>query len=1543
MKQRLILAVVMAGCMMLALVQAQDDPPAIGKPPRPVTVPTDLMFKHGMEKVAELIEEKNWEDAIETLQLILNKTENLLVPVARKGKARAWVPIHAEANRLLGSMPKAGKDLYEQQFGPSAEADLNKAKNDPAKLAKVARRYLHTKAGPVALQLLAAYHAEHGQSHLAAAGFLQMLDRRGLEKLDGSTLYQMARAFLLTGATPAGERAWRQLVKRQQAGKLDRHIPLEMLREQIDQLDKKNAADAPPWPEYRGGPSRTEERKGGPPAMKAEFYTPLQESDHKKFSKFLEEAKDSLEKRRLPLLPAFSPIVVNGRACYRGYAGVYAIGLRTGKISWTTEAEGGPELINRVLTRKIVQDWLQQFSQNNSLEILVENSVIGTLSTDGQRVFMVDDLIIPPYLPRRVSSFDRNDRQRTSTSSDPEDFPRKDIELRKLLSKIPAPVQAQVRGNILRAMAAGPVSDEEEGGKLLWELPSPWDKKCPFKESFFLAPPLPLDGRLYVLNEKEAMVRLVCLEPSDDPEKAITTQPHVIWIQPLCKLLDRVELNLQRRLNAAHLAYADGILVCPTNAGVVFGVDLLSHEVLWVHAYRPEALEPVGSKTKDRKKDEKKQGKKGDKEGDQPMPKPAEAQAPWAATAPAIRDGKVVFTAPDGDSITCLNLRDGQLVWRQPRKQDDCYFAGIYSGKALIVGKAGCRALQLADGKRAWQTATGFPSGQGAASENVYYLPLQKGLKGKPEICALDIASGKVTSRIAVPELDGQKQPCIPGNLVFTNGHMLSQSSTQLIAYPQAKAQQKEVEGRLKKNPRDVEALIDRGRLNHAAGKLQAAYDDLRLALDCKPADRLAATVRDSLFEVLMDLLAKDFTKEEKHLAECWQLCQEGVPEEQTRRKVAYLALVEQKRAEQGRALDALQACFDLAALAAKDELLAIPGMAGCKVRPALWARAQITRLFQAARPAEHKQMEARIHELGKAASKGKDRQALTRFIQMFGMESSTVRQAVLQLADQVIADPAASALDQRQIELFLLDLRAHQGDKESAGRAVDCLARLMVRLGNFEAAGVWYQEMKRDYASTPIRNGKTGAHLWTDLLTDKRLMPFLTRSAKRQPWTELRASRQPTTVRSILPLRRLGGLPPGQDWLFAYDLLQRHLQIRDQAGARQDYTVDVSRQPALPYLESSYRGSWQMVGSIAIVEVCPLVVAVDPARRQELWQFNFYSPMSNLAQQKLSGLRIVSSAGIVLLVKDKLVCLDPLTGKVSWEVAADPFAHVFGDGRLVCILETDSGGSKVPVRALSTSDGRPVSVADFTKAVDKRVQIMGSQLLVREDKPGKEVVLRLHDVASGKDVWKESFPDKSIVLTSQDTRLTGVIRPDGKLTVVDLKTRKPVLQASLVFEGSLNTIKEILDGVTHAHLLRYDEHFCIALNKSGRADADAPYVLPCLPVNGMVYAFERNGELTWAEQMPSTYLVLDAFREVPFVTFTCYQAIPKFKVRPGVRMVGRPTEVSVKCIDKKTGKILYSDQFPANEWFQSLVPNKNAGTVDIVGRNASIHFAADR
>src|SRR5262249_35554695 len=128
-----------------------------------------------------------------------------------------------------------------------------------------------------------------------------------------------------------------------------------------------------------------------------------------------------------------------------------------------------------------------------------------------------------------------------------------------------------------------------------------------------------------------------------------------------------------RRTQAAHLAYADGVLVCPTNSGAVLAVDLVSEGLLWAYAYR------------DREEKPQPKGRDGIPAGWAVRPDgrwfdPNALKNQWQVTAPIIQEGKVVFTAPDGDAVVCLRLRDGTPLWKERRRDDDVYLGGVVNG-----------------------------------------------------------------------------------------------------------------------------------------------------------------------------------------------------------------------------------------------------------------------------------------------------------------------------------------------------------------------------------------------------------------------------------------------------------------------------------------------------------------------------------------------------------------------------------------------------------------------------------------------------------------------------------------------------------------------------------------------------------------------------------------------------------------------------------------------------------------------------------------------
>jgi outer membrane protein assembly factor BamB len=259
--------------------------------------------------------------------------------------------------------------------------------------------------------------------------------------------------------------------------------------------------------------------------------------------------------------------------------------------------------------------------------------------------------------------------------------------------------------------------------------------------------------------EKDLQIRLVCLDAA---------RGRLLWSQALAVPPERLLADVARRVQAIHLAYADGVLVCPTHVGAVVGVDLLRRSVAWAYPYReevpPDESElPLGRWFRGRPRN---------------LPR---LRAEWRATAPVVHAGRVFFTAPDTASLHCLDLRTGTLHWKAERADGDLYLAGVHGDRVVLVGRQNCRALRPADGQPLWTAETGVPSGLGVADGAVYYLPCKAaGPDKEPAVLALDLERGTVRERAAAPEGE------VPGNLVFAGDTLLAQTVTAVTAYPRA-------------------------------------------------------------------------------------------------------------------------------------------------------------------------------------------------------------------------------------------------------------------------------------------------------------------------------------------------------------------------------------------------------------------------------------------------------------------------------------------------------------------------------------------------------------------------------------------------------------------------------------------------------------------------------------------------------------------------------------------------------------------------------------
>ena len=150
--------------------------------------------------------------------------------------------------------------------------------------------------------------------------------------------------------------------------------------------------------------------------------------------------------------------------------------------------------------------------------------------------------------------------------------------------------------------------------------------------------------------------------------------------------------------------------------------------------------------------------------------------------------------------------------------------------------------------------------------------------------------------------------------------------------------------------------------------------------------------------------------------------------------------------------------------------------------------------------------------------------------------------------------------------------------------------------------------------------------------------------------------------------------------------------------------------------------------------------------------------------------------------MKDSLTALDPITGNTLWTRSDVSLAQPTSSATINIFSSWKCRRSDKPCRCTRASsalyDGATVKAPDFLECTSRpRIRLVGRDILVA-DQDKDATTLRLYDPLTGKDVWKQAFAPKSYVLRAEDGDLAGVVEPDGQVRVVDLTTRKEVLNA---------------------------------------------------------------------------------------------------------------------------------------------------------------------
>ena len=769
-----------------------DDDPVEAR----VSLPTDRLKERQLDRARRLIADGRWSDAATLLDEMLAGDRDFFFR-PQHGQA-TWRSIKAEAASLIGTLPPDGRSAYDLQFRARADRMLEQsiAAGDGAGIVAVARRWSHTPAGGRATMLAALESLDAGQP-LAAAAWLERLSAGG-DAFEPTASVVKAVAWWRAGdrraALAALEDARRRGGTTMRLGgrEVSLAFPAAHAAEWLEAIAGAGSPtagrrDAESWM-VRGDAARNARVDASRPLMVPRYRVPL--TRHPEEARLLEKRRRLFADRDTPLLPAGTPLAVDGAILLRSPLGLLAVDFASGKRIWLrgaavdslASADGGDGEESRA-------------DGVGGLDRAFSDATCGAVSSNGRFVYAIE-----------AGARERDVGERTR------------------------------RGAIAPAPEAGAsliAHDLAARGATAWRLPAAADRPDAGPEAAvrYLGAPLTIGDQLFVLAEEKGEIRL-------DVVDAATGRP--LWTQPLAELdedqqADRPETRA-RRCSGLSPAFSDGVLVCPTGAGTAIAVDLATRTLLWAYTY------PVAGADEDGRA-----GARGPLGGIMrrvvvngvPVADHAAPPGGWRDACPIVADGRVLLTPSESDALHCVDLRTGSLRWKVPRGES-LYVAGIVAGRALVVGGRGVDALAMEDGTSCWKKpaslAPATVSGRGILTASRLFVPLDT-----PEVVEIDLADGGIVGRS--PARGG----VIPGNLLAYRGEVISQGLDSLDVFHQVAPLESRIETAAARQPGDPWTLLWRGQLELDRGRIADGLRSISAARKADPQRVPSDLVADAL------------------------------------------------------------------------------------------------------------------------------------------------------------------------------------------------------------------------------------------------------------------------------------------------------------------------------------------------------------------------------------------------------------------------------------------------------------------------------------------------------------------------------------------------------------------------------------------------------------------------------------------------------------------------------------------------------------------------
>jgi len=1433
----------------------------------------------GLIKAArERVNQGQVTDGLDRLQIILDQPGDTFYRAP--GSSRS-VSLRRHVALLFHSMTPEVHAAYERRFGSDAARLLRSARDtrDTARLVEVMRRYFFTRAGFEAADEMATRYLDRGWYQLSAPLCLRLVTTPAhAKRVTSAVLLKSHLVFGRVGwtdhaATVAGLLRQRKI---QFAGRL------QSLESWQDLQGPPSASAAQPaWRLALGNTRHNPDSQSTTPHLRPLWVLSYERNAQSDVAAALREWQDEQLANGAPLAVANFAIAVGDTVLFRDSRQIKAVDATTGRMRWNYRCADSHASVFREVNRNSGSNYAASKMGHpfvDSVRAYVGNANYGMLSSDGQRVYFIDSADLKFYRPGswsdvRDSQTNRlvavdviNPRESPDGRVEPSWtlggqfglpfwFERDDENLDKTVDQsefqgTPAEFQTWDRDSDGRLSVEESRSERRGADSLAGHL--------------FLGPPLSAAGMVYAVTAFHRQINVTCVE-------AETGQ--VVWSQGIGFLRGATTRNIVLGMLVSTPALADGVLVCPTQADVLVGVDPVNGALLW--SYDQSDVDQASRNA-----------------GFQ-----AAARVPFGHLGfpglPLIDDGRVVCLPRHSRWVHCIDLATGERRWRVERDSPhqtgfsgngDEYVASVAEGRVFLVGRRNCRALSLADGRELWSAYVGTPSGRGVRSGRYYLLPLQDG-----RVYTLDLETGSQVGfslPMTGPAVSrwtrtGQTRAASrlpygwqPGNLMIVGQNVISVGHSLIAAFPQSQHVLDELNQRLSHGASRAVDVSEAAELELAMGRLLPAKQRLDQALQLDLTWQQRRHVQTMLREVLHLELASTTDGVEQKLQRLRQLSQ--VPRDRAR----YLFRASEAYLHSQDLSRFVGAIDDLTKLSSTT-LWEHPQDLNLRQTHQGWIPSMMHRASTTFDDPEAERFAARLD------------QQLNRVLAANSVEDLKSHLQITSLLPQ--ATQARLALAERlqlqgryqQAELLLLHDTRHT-DAAVSGPALAGLVRLWDAIGLHAEAARILERLETQFATVDVAPGFSGRTFAESSMHSAQLRSAVLR---RKPidWDVRRVGifqrswyqNDPAVHSAFVGIRSSKFPLPSENGLLVFDKgtdQQPRLSIINKQAGRIVGHVDIPQRltPALGSQQVPVGHFFSAVSRTLDDDDQAAILGISLLNRRDtgpLWTRPI-DPDGGTLRAGPSG-----PGFAVFQAADRLLVVDPANGNPRWErrnlpvnggLVGDPYAGVLGDEQVLVMFDSN----RTDCTIFRTLSGEVLGQARLTSG--RRI-VFGRRLFYESREQGQKR-FRLWDPLHGKTeldlpVFEPQVGRSFCAATDVERHLAMIVEP-CTLLIRDVARGRNVLSVPLNpadLQGLVsNGLSVFSDQDRWFVAFRFEDRllaFPAAPNDHRRAATLSSGIQSFTPVNGELRAFDRrSGQQLWQRRFAARSFLHTPFTRLPFL-----------------------------------------------------------------------------